>query len=69
MASAFKERKDLPVYRPEVRVYEVFGPDSTTVGLVYFDFYSRENKQGGAWMDSFQDQSDLLDEKPMVSRT
>jgi peptidyl-dipeptidase Dcp len=65
---SFKERKDLPVYRPEVRVYEVFGPDSTTVGLVYFDFYSRENKQGGAWMDSFQDQSDLFGTKPLVSQ-
>lgn len=64
----FKERKDLPVYRPEVRVYEVFGPDSTTVGLVYFDFFSRDNKQGGAWMDSFQDQSGLLGKKPLVTQ-
>jgi peptidyl-dipeptidase Dcp len=65
---SFKERQDLPVYRPEVHVYEVFGPDSTTVGLVYFDFYSRDNKQGGAWMDSFQDQSDLFGTKPLVSQ-
>lgn len=65
---SFKERKDLPVYRPEVRVFEVIGPDSGTVGLVYFDFYARDNKQGGAWMDSFQDQSDLFGAKPLVSQ-
>ncbi|MCC6840806.1 MAG: M3 family metallopeptidase [Flavobacteriales bacterium] len=64
----FKERHDLPVYLPEVRVFEVFGPDSATVGLVYFDPYSRDTKQGGAWMDSFVDQSYLLDEKPVVTQ-
>lgn len=65
---SFKERSDLPAYRPGVRVFEVFGPDSATVGLVYFDCYARENKQGGAWMDSFVDQSFLLDEKPVVTQ-
>ncbi len=65
---SFKERKDLPVYLPEVRVFEVFGPDSNTVGLVYFDCYARETKQGGAWMDSFVDQSYLLEEKPVVTQ-
>lgn len=64
----FKERKDLPVYLPDVRVFEVFGPDSSTVGLVYFDCYARETKQGGAWMDSFVDQSYLLEEKPVVTQ-
>lgn len=65
---SFKERKDLPVYRPEVRVFEVFGPDNATVGLVYFDCWARENKQGGAWMSSYMDQSTLLDEKPLVTQ-
>jgi peptidyl-dipeptidase Dcp len=64
----FKQRTDLPGYRPEVRVFEVFDADSTTIGLLYFDAYARENKQGGAWMDSFQDQSYLLDEKPIVTQ-
>lgn len=65
---SFKERHDLPVYQPDVRVFEVFGPDSATVGLVYFDFYASEKKQGGAWMDSFVDQSFLLNEKPVVTQ-
>lgn len=65
---SFKERKDLPVYLPDVRVFEVFGPDSATVGLVYFDAFARDTKQGGAWMDSFVDQSYLLGEKPVVTQ-
>lgn len=65
---SFKERTDLPVYEPDVKVFEVFGPDGSTVGLVYFDFFARDNKQGGAWMDSFVDQSYLLDEKPVVTQ-
>lgn len=64
----FKERTDLSIYEPDVKVFEVFGPDGGTVGLVYFDFYARDNKQGGAWMDSFVDQSYLLDEKPVVTQ-
>lgn len=63
----FKERTDLPGYLPEVRVYEVFAADST-VGLVYFDMYARDTKQGGAWMSSFVDQSRLLGEKPVVTQ-
>jgi len=65
---SFKERKDLPGYRPEVRVFEVFDADSSTIGLVYIDYFARDNKQGGAWMDSFQDQSYLLDKKPIVTQ-
>jgi len=64
----FKERKDLPVYQPDVRVFEVFGPDSGTVGLVYFDFFASDSKQGGAWMDSFVDQSFLLGQKPVITQ-
>lgn len=65
---SFKPRTDLPVYQPDVKVFEVFGPDSATVGLVYFDYFARDNKQGGAWMDSFVDQSYLLGEKPVITQ-
>ncbi|MEO8734555.1 MAG: M3 family metallopeptidase, partial [Flavobacteriales bacterium] len=65
---SFKERKDLPTYRPEVRVFEVFDADSSSIGLIYTDYFARDNKQGGAWMDSFQDQSTLLGKKPIVTQ-
>lgn len=64
----FKERHDLPTYLPEVRVFEVFDADSSVIGLFYADYFSRDNKQGGAWMSSFVDQSYLLDEKPVVTQ-
>ena len=53
----FKERKDLPVYQPDVRVFEVFDADGKPLGLFLADYYARDNKQGGAWMNSFVDQS------------
>ena len=62
----FKERKDLPTYRPDVRVFEVFDSDGSSLALFLADFFSRDNKQGGAWMDSFVDQSALFDCKPVV---
>jgi peptidyl-dipeptidase Dcp len=62
----FKERKDLPAYRPDVRVFEVFDSDGTSLALFLADFFSRDNKQGGAWMDSFVDQSTLLGYKPVI---
>lgn len=62
----FKAREDLPVYHPDVRVFEVFNEDGSTVGLFYFDPYAREGKRGGAWMDEFVTQSDLLGTKPVV---
>jgi peptidyl-dipeptidase Dcp len=62
----FKQRTDLPVYQPDVRVFEVFDADGSTIGLVYLDYYARESKHGGAWMDSFVDQSDLRGRKPVV---
>jgi len=62
----FKERKDIPVYQPDVRVFEVFDKDGSTLGLMYFDYFKRDNKQGGAWMDTFVDQSTLLGTKPVV---
>jgi peptidyl-dipeptidase Dcp len=62
----FKERKDVPVYQPDVRVFEVFDADGTSLALFYADYFKRDNKGGGAWMDSFVDQSGLLGTKPVV---
>jgi peptidyl-dipeptidase Dcp len=62
----FVERKDIPVYQPEVRVYEVFDADGSSLALFYTDYFKRDNKTGGAWMDSLVDQSRLLDAKPVV---
>ena len=62
----FKERKDIPVYNPEVRVFEVFDADGRPMALFYVDFFKRDNKNGGAWMSSFVDQSKLLGTLPVV---
>jgi peptidyl-dipeptidase Dcp len=62
----FKERKDLPVYDPDVRVFEVFEADGRSLALYYGDYFQRGNKSGGAWDDSFVDQSALLGTKPVV---
>ncbi|MEA2491371.1 MAG: peptidyl-dipeptidase Dcp, partial [Acidobacteriota bacterium] len=62
----FKERKDLPVYHPDVRVWEVFDADGKSLALYYGDYYARANKGGGAWMDSFVDQAGLLGTHPVV---
>jgi peptidyl-dipeptidase Dcp len=63
---SFKQRKDLPVYQPDVRVYEVFDQDGTSLALFYTDFFKRDNKGGGAWMSNFVDQSRLLGTKPVI---
>jgi len=62
----FKERHDLPVYQPDVRVFEVFDKDGTSLGLMYFDYFKRDNKSGGAWMNNFVIQSKLLGTKPVI---
>ncbi len=62
----FKERKDLPVYQPDVRVFEVFDANGKSLALFYADYFQRANKQGGAWQDSFVDQSGLLATRPVV---
>jgi peptidyl-dipeptidase Dcp len=62
----FKERKDLPVYHPDVRVFEVFDRDGTPMALFYADYFKRDNKGGGAWMDTFVDPSGLRGTKPVV---
>jgi peptidyl-dipeptidase Dcp len=62
----FKERKDLPKYNPDVRVFEVFDADGKSLAIFYGDYFSRPNKQGGAWMDSFVDQSGFLGTHPVI---
>lgn len=62
----FKKRTDLPVYHPDVVVYEVFDKDGTSMAIYYLDFYTRSNKGGGAWMSNFVDQSHLLGQKPVI---
>ncbi len=62
----FRERKDIPVYNPDVRVFEVFDADGKPLALYYGDYFARPSKQGGAWQDSFVDQSGLLGTKPAV---
>ncbi len=63
---SFVERDDLPVYHPDVRVFEVRDEDGSMVGLLYADYFARTSKRGGAWMDSFVDQADILDTKAVV---
>ncbi|WP_336664189.1 peptidyl-dipeptidase Dcp [Elizabethkingia meningoseptica] len=62
----FKERKDLPVYHPDVVAYEVFDKDGKSIAIYYLDFYTRDNKNGGAWMSNFVEQSHVLGQKPVI---
>jgi peptidyl-dipeptidase Dcp len=62
----FKERKDLPVYQPDVRVFEVFDADGKSLALFYADYFLRPNKSGGAWDDSFVDQNSLMGTRPVI---
>ena len=63
---SFRERHDIPVYHPDVRVFDVFDSDGSQLGMVYFDYFKRDNKSGGAWMSSFVSQSMLLGTKPVL---
>lgn len=65
---SFKERKDLPVYHPDVRVFDIIDTNGTVMGLFYGDYYARDNKNGGAWMSSFVDQSTLLGQRPVITQ-
>lgn len=62
----FKERTDLPVYHEDVKVYELFNEDKTSIGLFYYDFFKRDNKSGGAWMTNMVEQSKLMGTKPVI---
>jgi peptidyl-dipeptidase Dcp len=62
----FKRRTDIPVYQPDVMVYTVYDKDGSELGLVYFDYFKRDNKSGGAWMSNFVGQSKLLGTQPVI---
>ena len=62
----FKKRTDIPVYHPDVVVYELFEEDGSKLGLFYGDFFARDSKRGGAWMSAFVKQSKLRSQKPVV---
>ncbi|MCK9540134.1 peptidyl-dipeptidase Dcp [Dokdonella sp.] len=62
----FKERHDIPVYQPDVRVFDVFDKDGQPLALFYTDYFKRDNKNGGAWMDNFVQQSRLLGTRPVI---
>jgi len=63
----FKERKDLPVYDPDVRTFDVFDANGKQLAIFILDYYARPNKQGGAWMNEYVTQSALLDNHPVVA--
>jgi peptidyl-dipeptidase Dcp len=63
----FKERTDLPVYEPDVRVFDVTDRDGSVLGIFIADYYARDSKQGGAWMNSYVAQSGLFGLKPVVA--
>ena len=62
----FRERTDIPVYHPDVRVFDVLNADGSEVGLFYADYFARPSKRGGAWMSSFVGQSGLMNQKPVI---
>ncbi|MCX7556421.1 M3 family metallopeptidase [Xanthomonadaceae bacterium JHOS43] len=63
---SFRERTDLPVYHPDVRVFDVIDSDDSQIGLFYVDYFARPSKRGGAWMSTFRGQSELLNQKPVA---
>lgn len=63
----FRERRDLPVYRPDVRVFDVVDRDGSPLAIFIADDYARDSKQGGAWMSAYVTQSGLFDERPVVA--
>jgi peptidyl-dipeptidase Dcp len=63
----FKEQTSLPVYQEDVRVFEVYDTAGTTLAIFIADFYARPTKRGGAWMNSYVSQSNLLNTRPIVA--
>jgi peptidyl-dipeptidase Dcp len=63
----FAERKDLPVYEPTVRVFDVFDKDGSPLALFVADYYARPNKNGGAWANAYVPQSALMGTKPVIA--
>ncbi|MCS2161626.1 peptidyl-dipeptidase Dcp [Scandinavium sp. H11S7] len=62
----FVERFDIPVYHPDVRVWEIFDANGVGLALFYGDFFARDSKGGGAWMDNYVQQSTLLGQRPVI---
>lgn len=62
----FKERHDLPTYHKDMQVYDVIDADGSQLGLMYFDYYRRPTKRGGAWMSAFLKQSGMRNQKPVI---
>lgn len=62
----FSERFDIPVYHPDVRVWEIFDADGHGLALFYGDYYARDSKSGGAWMGNFVEQSTLNGTQPVI---
>ena len=62
----FKERKDIPLYHPDMKAFEVIDKDGTTKALFYCDYYRRPTKRGGAWMDGFAKQSRQWNQIPII---
>ena len=62
----FKERKDLPVWQSDVRVFQVYDADGKPLAIWYCDYFKRDNKNGGAWEDTLVGQSKLLGTQPVV---
>ena len=62
----FKERKDIPVYHSDMKVWEVTDKDGKTLALFYNDYFRRPTKRGGAWMSSFAKQSGLRQQIPLI---
>jgi peptidyl-dipeptidase Dcp len=63
---SFKPRPDLPLYHPDARAWEVFDADGSPLGLFIGDFWARDSKRGGAWMNAYVPQSGLLGTRPVV---
>jgi peptidyl-dipeptidase Dcp len=65
----FSERSDIPVYHPDVKVFEVKEADGTHIGILYTDYFPRSSKRGGAWMNAFRGQSKRADQMitPVIS--
>ncbi|HEX6929434.1 MAG TPA: M3 family metallopeptidase, partial [Gammaproteobacteria bacterium] len=64
---SFRKRDDIPVYHPDVMVYEVTDANGESLALFYADMYARPSKRGGAWMNAYVSQSDLMGTKPVVA--
>jgi peptidyl-dipeptidase Dcp len=63
---SFRERKDLPTYASDVRVFDVLDADDAPIAIFIADYFARDNKEGGAWMDNYVDQSTLFGTHPVV---